>query len=1187
MKNKVVPIILSSLLLGGLVLTINQNNKDAVKVDAYEDISIQSGGDAFRLIDKQYGAKESFVYTGDLHFRSGQAGGLAFGSQQDDHYYVVNMDRYENHVKLMHFSTSGVDVLKEDYFIGNDKLTDSERDIIGPQIREIENVNLKVILTVEEDEDKEKLPHAYVEFYVEGIKRFGVDTTIDLNYLDKPYHYEGGYLGANCFNGDIYVTNIEIGKSDYSYFSEPYRNQYHLQPFAKWTNDPNALCYYNGWYHIFYQTHPFNNYWGFMYWGHARSRDLIHFEFLPLCLFPDNGANGYGSAGTGWMWSGCAITYKMGMSHDIDLLNWFPNGNGNGMLAIFTRDGDYQDQVMISSDDEGLTWSKRQIVVSQGIIGMSGKQDFRDPKVFPLIKNSEGTVQMWGMTLSSYALDKGWFLKSPNLIDWQLAGSFAFPHPECIGVGVLKDENGQEHAYLTNKSRSYILGTMSYNTTSGKVEFLDESGKNIEEYTLEQMPLEPLDFGPDSYASQSFFINDPASEFYGKDIVLNWFSGDLNASYCTGPGEYANLRGRWNGGFTMPVEYGVKNTTEGLRLTQKPISVNNVNLAKENIVTINDQDIDSSSENPLKDVHTHIFELSASITVENNSPINFKVDVGEDEYMQFGWNAIDGYYVDRTYLDDKDINVNVDWHTKYASHILGDSDTKTFYVLSDNGGLEVFCEDFSIPFYFVTTASMYSTRASLRADSATINHLELNEVSSVYRHDVSPDEGVLYVSSNEVTLDTQLTSSKFVTCWYSGQSELEWEEVENDGVVDYTATNQGINIVAKKTGTASFKVKADDKEEVINVTVGAGYFISDFTFTKENVVSGTWMMDGDTLVGEKESGNGFILAEETASDFALTAQFDIVSGTAASVVFRASSDLSSYIVANYDAGEKVVKLWSTHGELTRSEHKDIPLTNIGLTVKAKGKNVTVSLNGDDVIQYTLHDDEPLSGQIGLNVFSARAVFKGLSMIKENYEYASGELTINLQVEQYVKEVYNLTKGNTKLDPGFYYQSGKSLFIKESYFALLENGVYQFKVVGSSSTFYITIEVEATPDLLIEDMTVEAGVNVNVYIGNTVVTSLKINDTLVDAENYSVKDYVLTINSSCFSEGDNTVIINDTITFNVKIEDKQDSVPVNPGTNDSNNLPLILGLSIGGGVLLLGGAVVATILIISKKKRKSA
>ena len=677
------------------------SKKEEEATFAYENISLSSDHDAFRLLDKQYQENESFVYTADLHFRSGQAGGLAFGSQEDDHYYVINMDRFENRVKLLYFTSNGeggynASELKNDYFIGNDKMTASEQNFVKSQLGSLENVNLKVILTREDE-------HAYAEFYVEGIKRFGVDSVIDLNTLGT---YQGGYLGMNCFNSDVYLSNIEIGYSDYSYFSEPYRNQYHLQPFAKWTNDPNALCYYNGYYHVFYQTHPFNLYWGAMFWGHARSKDLIHFEFLPICLFPDDDpVNG---PGLGYAWSGCAISYTYGMIDAIDNLNWFPNGNGNGIIAIYTRDGGLQDQIVMSSDDEGLTWSRRHRI-EQSLTGYTNKIDWRDPKVFPLKKDNTGKVEVWGMTLSSYALNKGWFLKSNNLLDWSIAGSFPLPTPECIGVGFVKDQYNVEHAYLTNKSRGYILGTLTYNELAGTVTFKDEDNVDISTYSLEQMnqKLKPLDFGPDSYASQSFYINDPASDYYGKDIVLNWFSGDLNASFCTGPGEYAGLRNRWNGGFTIPVEYGVyKSDNNEYRISQKPITVDNPHLTKDTFLSLENMNLTSNSANPLRNVHSHVFELIADIKTNDNSAITFKVDVGDSEYMQFGWNTTDGYYVDRTYLDDKGISTNVDWHVKYASHILGDSDVKTFYVLSDNGGLEVFCENYSISFYFVTTTSV-------------------------------------------------------------------------------------------------------------------------------------------------------------------------------------------------------------------------------------------------------------------------------------------------------------------------------------------------------------------------------------------------------------------------------------------------------------------------------------------------
>ena len=734
------------------------------------DLSVSSNGNDFALLDTYYREDQSFVYTADLHFRSGQAGGLAFGSKEDNYYYVINMDRYENRVKLIYFYKNNEGgysdtVLRNDYFIGNDKITEHELALVNPRVRDIENVNLKVILTRENN-------HAYVDLYVEGIKRFGIDSIIDLNDLGTPFSYEGGYLGMNCFDSDVYLDNINIGESDFSYFSEAYRNQYHLQPYTKWSNDPNGLCYYNGYYHVFYQTHPFSNYWGDMYWGHARSTDLIHFEYLPICLFPETSSMGFGD-GDGFMWSGCALAYSYGMSNDIDSQNWFPNGNGNGLIAYYTRAGARQDQVLITSDDEGLTWTKRQTVIYSSITGHDDFIDFRDPKVFPVQKDNLGNVTLWGMSLSSMSSNKGWFLKSTNLLDWSLAGSFNLPTPECIGIGYIKDEYDNEFAYLTNKSRSYLLGSIHY--YGGDIIFEDENGVDISNYSLEQINqrLKPLDFGPDSYASQSFYISSPDSDYYGEEIVLNWFSGDLNASYCTGPGEYASLRGRWNGGFTIPVQYSVATTYDGLRIAQKPITVNNSHLDKEEIVNNMGETITSSSDNPLKYVDTHIFELIADVTPNNNSDIVFKVDIGSNEYMEFGWNATDGYYVDRTHLDDKGININTDWHAKYATHILGDSSNKTFYVLSDNGGLEVFCEDYSITFYFVTTAASTSTGASLTGDNVTINELVVNDIKSAYQKPITPDRRYIKMTASAFS-NWDATAGEFATrnatYWNEGYS---------------------------------------------------------------------------------------------------------------------------------------------------------------------------------------------------------------------------------------------------------------------------------------------------------------------------------------------------------------------------------------------------------------------------------
>ena len=62
---------------------------------------------------------------------------------------------------------------------------------------------------------------------------------------------------------------------------------WHYRPEANWINDPNGLVHYKGWYHMFYQYNPHGDEWGDIHWGHARSRDLLRWETLPIALAPD------------------------------------------------------------------------------------------------------------------------------------------------------------------------------------------------------------------------------------------------------------------------------------------------------------------------------------------------------------------------------------------------------------------------------------------------------------------------------------------------------------------------------------------------------------------------------------------------------------------------------------------------------------------------------------------------------------------------------------------------------------------------------------------------------------------------------------------------------------------------------------------------------------------------------------
>ncbi len=65
------------------------------------------------------------------------------------------------------------------------------------------------------------------------------------------------------------------------------RPDFHLCSRVGWMNDPNGFSYHNGMYHMFYQYYPYESKWGPMHWGHAVSRDLLHWEHLPAALAPD------------------------------------------------------------------------------------------------------------------------------------------------------------------------------------------------------------------------------------------------------------------------------------------------------------------------------------------------------------------------------------------------------------------------------------------------------------------------------------------------------------------------------------------------------------------------------------------------------------------------------------------------------------------------------------------------------------------------------------------------------------------------------------------------------------------------------------------------------------------------------------------------------------------------------------
>ncbi|MGW0710542.1 GH32 C-terminal domain-containing protein [Streptomyces sp. NPDC002643] len=185
-------------------------------------------------------------------------------------------------------------------------------------------------------------------------------------------------------------------------YAEVYRPQFHFTPEKNWMNDPNGLVYYEGEYHLFYQYNPNGDSWGDMSWGHAVSRDLVHWEELPLALSHDDEE---------MVFSGGAVV-------DWGNTTGFGTQENPPMVAVYTsayKNGGEQAQSLAYSTDRGRTWTKYQ---GNPVIDIDSR-DFRDPKV-----QWYAPTNSWLMTVSLSAEHKVRFYSSKNLKDWELLSEF-------------------------------------------------------------------------------------------------------------------------------------------------------------------------------------------------------------------------------------------------------------------------------------------------------------------------------------------------------------------------------------------------------------------------------------------------------------------------------------------------------------------------------------------------------------------------------------------------------------------------------------------------------------------------------------------------------------------------------------------------------------------------------------------
>ncbi len=345
---------------------------------------------------------------------------------------------------------------------------------------------------------------------------------------------------ASC-KSDKNTEEFMSQKTNIAYYTEPNRPQFHFSPEKKWMNDPNGMVYNKGVYHLFYQYHPDSTIWGPMHWGHATSKDLLHWQHKPIALYPDK---------NGFIFSGSAVLDKQNSSG-------FGTDDNMPLVAIFTYhdakgkasgDSGFETQGIAYSLDNGDSWTKYD---GNPVIGDENSTDFRDPKVFWYEPD-----QKWIMSL--VAGDHAQFHGSKNLKDWELLGEFGKNKGahggvwECPDLIPFKIEGTDEEKWVLFIS----INPGAPNGGSGTQYFIGNfDGKT---FTTEETEDRWIDWGTDNYAGVTF-SNTPEDEV----IFLGWMSNWQYANETPTEG--------WRGATTLPRKLTLERVGKGYGLFNYPI----------------------------------------------------------------------------------------------------------------------------------------------------------------------------------------------------------------------------------------------------------------------------------------------------------------------------------------------------------------------------------------------------------------------------------------------------------------------------------------------------------------------------------------------------------------------------------------------------------------------------------------
>ncbi|MGJ1387070.1 glycoside hydrolase family 32 protein [Sphingobacterium spiritivorum] len=458
--------------------------------------------------------------------------------------------------------------------------------------------------------------------------------------------YMGILLLLTIFNSCN--TLFETGKNN----REMYRPGYHFSPKNGWMNDPNGMIYLDGTYHLFYQHNPDTIVWGPMHWGHATSKDLIHWEEQPVALFPDS---------LGTIFSGSAV---------IDINNTAGFGK-DALIAVFThhnhkieedKTGLHQYQSIAYSLDKGKSWTKYK---GNPVLPNPGIWDFRDPKVM-----WHEVSGQWVMTLATKQSIT--FYGSKNLRKWTRLSEFGNntgAHGgvwECPDLLCLPTPEGDKWVLLVS------INPGGPNTGSATQYFVGDFDGTT--FRTSQKDIRWMDYGPDNYAGVTF------SNTGNRHILMGWMSNWA----------YANTvpASTWRSGMTIPRLLSLQKVNKNWFLVSNPVTEELVSIHKQQTGSLR---VQKGTENWSKYISGSNGAFELSFTLDNVADFDLVLSNDKGDELLLGFDKGDNqFFVDRSKAGNT--NFNPAFITRTVAPRFSEAGAINYRLLVDRNSVEVFAD---------------------------------------------------------------------------------------------------------------------------------------------------------------------------------------------------------------------------------------------------------------------------------------------------------------------------------------------------------------------------------------------------------------------------------------------------------------------------------------------------------------